>query len=117
MTASSARFGQWSSSVNLNRARARRGRIEVIVPEPEDRAEVHRIIYEELCQGQVLDRSRDTYRGVIDRLVGEGAEGVILGCTEIELLVDQAHSAVPVYPTTRILVEAAVTQALDLRQG
>jgi aspartate racemase len=88
--------------------------IEVLLPGPEDRAEVHRIIYEELCLGQVLEGSRKTYREIIDRLVHEGAEGVILGCTEIELLIDQADSVVPVYPTTRIHAEAAVAAALGV---
>ena len=84
----------------------------VVVPPAEDRAEVHRIIYEELCLGVVREESRQTYREVIERLVGAGAQGVVLGCTEIELLVGQADSAVPVFPTTRLHVEAAVAASL-----
>jgi aspartate racemase len=87
--------------------------LEVLVPGSDDRAEVHRVVYEELCLGIVRDESRQTYVEVIDRLVAEGAEAVILGCTEIELLIGQDDVAVPVFPTTRLHVEAAVTAALD----
>jgi aspartate/glutamate racemase len=59
---------------------------------------VHRIIYDELCLGVVLDESRQLYREVIERLVRSGAEGIVLGCTEIELLVSQKDSSVPVFP-------------------
>lgn len=86
--------------------------LSVLVPEVGDRAEVHRIIYDELCVGQVTEPSREVYRGVIRRLVDEGAQGIILGCTEIELLVGQDDSAVPVFPTTRLHVEAAIAAAL-----
>ncbi|MFF8832654.1 aspartate/glutamate racemase family protein [Streptomyces sp. NPDC015131] len=86
--------------------------LTVLVPEPEGRAEVHRIIYEELCLGVVDDASRDTFRRVVDQLVADGAEGIVLGCTEIELLYGQEHSPVPVFPTTRLHAEAAVTAAL-----
>ena len=87
--------------------------LTVIVPGAEDRALVHRVIYDELCRGVVTEESRHSFRQVIGRLVADGAEGVILGCTEIELLVDQSDSVVPVYPTTRLHVEAAVAAALD----
>jgi len=94
-----------------------RGRLEshglqVLVPDAEDRAEVHRIIYEELCLGVLDDGSRETYRQAIARLVARGAQGVILGCTEIELLVGPQDSSVPVFPTTRLHVEAAVELAV-----
>ena len=82
--------------------------LEVLVPDAEDRATVHRIIYEELCLGTVLETSRQAYREVMARLVERGAQGVILGCTEIELLVGAVDSTVPLYPTTRLHVEAAV---------
>jgi aspartate racemase len=94
--------------------------LRVLLPSAEDRATVHRIIYDELCQGIVLDSSRDRYREVIARLTAAGAEGVILGCTEIELLVTQADSPVPVFPTTRLHAQAAVERALapvGTRQG
>jgi len=86
--------------------------LEVLVPPGDDRALVHRVIYEELCLGQVLEESRGEYRRIIAGLVERGAQGVILGCTEIELLVDQTDSSVPVLPTTRLHVEAAVARAL-----
>jgi aspartate racemase len=87
--------------------------LDVLIPEAKDRAEVHRIIYDELCLGIVRDESREVYRGVIERLVDGGAQGIVLGCTEIEMLVTAADSPVPVFPTTRIHVEAAVDAALD----
>ena len=70
------------------------------------------IIYDELCVGVVREESREAYRQVIRRLVDAGAEGVIYGCTEIELLVGPEDSPVPVFPTTRLHVEAAVERAL-----
>lgn len=95
------------------RDRLRSHGLEVVTPEAEDRALVHRVIYEELCLGVVRDESRAAYQEVIARLVAEGAEGVVLGCTEIELLIRQEHSPVPVFPTTRLHAEAAVTAALE----
>jgi aspartate racemase len=86
--------------------------LDVLVPGAEDRAVVHRVIYEELVRGVVRPESRAAYRDVIRRLVDDGAEGIVLGCTEIELLVGDADSPVPVFPTTRIHVEAAVDRAL-----
>lgn len=86
--------------------------LDISVPEDADRATVHRIIYDELCQGIVLDESRQQYIEIITRLVGRGAEGVILGCTEIELLISAADVSVPVFPTTRLHAEAAVAYAL-----
>jgi aspartate racemase len=86
--------------------------LRVLVPDAADRAEVHRVIYEELCLGLVRDDSRELYRQVIERLVAAGAEGIILGCTEIELLIGAADSPVPVFPTTRLHVEAAVAVSL-----
>jgi aspartate racemase len=88
--------------------------LDVLVPEIDDRAVVHRIIYDELVQGRVEPSSRDAYRAVIGRLVERGAEAVILGCTEIMLLVQAQDSAVPLFDTTAIHAEAAVEQALSL---
>jgi aspartate racemase len=73
---------------------------------------VHRVIYDELCLGIVRGESRAAYVGVIERLATAGAEGVILGCTEIELLIKAEDSPIPIFPTTRLHVEAAVRQAL-----
>ena len=86
--------------------------LDVLVPDEADRAVVHRVIYEELVQGRVLDESRAAYRAVIARLVARGAQAVILGCTEIMLLVSAADSAVPLFDTTRIHAEAALEEAL-----
>lgn len=91
---------------------ARHG-LDVLVPDEADRAVVHRIIYEELVQGRVEASSREAYRGVIARLVARGGEAVILGCTEIMLLVGPADSAVPLFDTTTIHAEAAVDRALS----
>ena len=94
------------------RERLERHGLEITIPDAEDRATVHRIIYDELCQGIIRDESRQQYRGIIARLVSQGVEGVILGCTEIELLISPADVTVPVFPTTRLHAEAAVAQAL-----
>jgi aspartate racemase len=85
---------------------------EVIVPEAGDRDDVHRIIYDELCQGAVRDDSRDTYRRIIAALADAGAEGIILGCTEISLLVDQRDASVPLFDTTALHARAAALRSL-----
>ena len=94
------------------RLAARHG-LEVLVPEAEDRALVHQVIYDELVAGVVREESREAYRCVIARLVERGAQGVILGCTEIMLLVDQSDSAVPLFDTTALHAAAAVELALS----
>lgn len=86
--------------------------LEVLVPEAEERQIVHKIIYEELCQGIIKEDSREYYRMAIQNLVKAGAEAIILGCTEITLLVGQEDSAVPVFDTTAIHALAAVKYAL-----
>ncbi len=91
--------------------------LRVLVPDPDDRALVHRTIYDELCLGIVTDASRTAYQQVMTRLVGRGAQGIVLGCTEIELLVGPEDTTVPVFPTTRLHVEAAVERALGTRRG
>jgi aspartate racemase len=92
--------------------RLRRHGLDVLVPHEPDRTLVHDVIYDELVRGVVRDSSRSAYLDVIGRLVERGAEGVIAGCTEIELLVDQGDVAVPYFPTTRLHAEAAVAAAL-----
>ncbi|MFF0215012.1 aspartate/glutamate racemase family protein [Streptomyces vinaceus] len=87
--------------------------LEVCVPDAGGRALVHRVIYEELCRGVVREESRAAYRAVIQELVAGGAQGIVLGCTEIELLIDAGDSPVPVFPTARIHAEAAVEAALS----
>jgi aspartate racemase len=90
--------------------------LSVAVPDAMDRPEVHRIIYDELCRGIFADSSRIAYRDVIDRLVDRGCEGIILGCTEIELFLPMAEVAgIPLFPTTRLHVDAAIDVALESR--
>jgi aspartate racemase len=91
----------------------RRYDIAVIVPRQDERALVHRVIYDELVQGQVREASRNAYRDVIAHLVDRGAQGVILGCTELMLLVRPEDAAVPLFDTTALHVEAAVQRALS----
>ena len=87
--------------------------LQVLVPDRAGRALVHRVIYEELVLGVVRDESRDAYRRVVDDLVARGAEGVVLGCTEIELLLPgDREGGVPLLPTTRLHAEAAVAYSL-----
>jgi aspartate racemase len=86
--------------------------LDVIVPDESERASVHRIIYEELCRGEVLADSRTTYLRVIEQLVRQGAEGIILGCTEIGMLVSAGDFSVPCFDTTRIHAHSAVDRAL-----
>jgi aspartate racemase len=86
--------------------------LTVIVPDDDNRAIVHRIIYDELVAGKVLPASRDAYKAIIARMVADGAEAIILGCTEIMLLVQPEDSAVPVFDTTGLHAQAAVELAL-----
>ncbi|MEO6958683.1 MAG: aspartate/glutamate racemase family protein [Burkholderiaceae bacterium] len=87
--------------------------LRVLVPEPEDREIVHRIIYDELCLGKVLPLSRAEYRRIIAELVARGAEAVILGCTEISMLIDQTDAAVPLFDTAVIHARKAAELALE----
>lgn len=96
----------------IDRLRERHG-LRVLVPNPEDREIVHRIIYEELCLGQVVDESRAEFRRVMAHLAGQGAEAIILGCTEISLLVGQEDSPVPLFDTTSIHARKAAEWALS----
>jgi aspartate racemase len=88
--------------------------LEVVVPDEPDRTTIHRIIYDELVRGVVSSESKKVYLEVIDRLVARGANGVIAGCTEIELLVGPDDVRVSYFPTTRLHAEAAVAAALSL---
>ncbi|MCE8050394.1 aspartate/glutamate racemase family protein [Halomonas daqingensis] len=87
--------------------------IEVLVPDAAQRDLVHEVIYHELCLGQVKETSRQRYLEIIESLREQGAEAVILGCTEIALLVQQSHTTVPLYDTTAIHAEEAVKWALQ----
>lgn len=90
--------------------------LDVLIPNDEDRAVVHRVIYEELVAGKIVPASREAYRAIIERLVAQGAEAIVLGCTEIMLLVQPEDSAVPVFDTTQLHAEAAVVFALGLQK-
>ncbi|SJN20309.1 Aspartate racemase [Microbacterium esteraromaticum] len=87
--------------------------IATVIPNADDRRAVHSVIYDELVHGIIRGESRDRYREVIERVVAAGAEGIILGCTEIELLISSEGSPVPVFPTTAIHVDAALSAAED----
>ncbi|MBO0636346.1 amino acid racemase [Pantoea agglomerans] len=86
--------------------------LEVITPDREDRIFVHEVIYYELCLGEINPASRRRYGEIMQQLVAQGAEAIILGCTEITLLVDATDASVPLFDTTLIHAEEAVTQAL-----
>lgn len=87
--------------------------IETIIPEDGDRREVHRIIYEELIHGDIRTDSKVFYNEVIDRLWKSGAEGIILGCTEIPLLIGQDDCEIPLFDTTYIHAKAALSMAME----
>jgi aspartate racemase len=95
----------------VGRLRDRHG-LSVLVPDEPDRRIVHSVIYEELCVGVIDDRSRGEYRRIMAGLADRGAQGILLGCTEIDLLVGREDSPVPVFDTTRLHAERAVDLAL-----
>lgn len=86
--------------------------LQVVVPCEKDRQVIHQIIYDELCLGTISDRSRQKYLTIMDKMKANGAEAIIEGCTEITLLVQQQHTDIPLFDTTAIHAEAAVTLAL-----
>ena len=86
--------------------------ITAVVPNEADREIVHRVIYDELCLGIIRDESRAQYQRIMAGLVDQGVQGMIYGCTEIELLVGPGDTTVPVFPTTRLHIEAAVSLSL-----
>jgi aspartate racemase len=94
------------------RLRERYG-LDTLVPDGAERADVHRIIYDELCHGRVDDASRKVYQRVIDDLAARGAQAVILGCTEITLLIKPEDSSLPVFDTTALHAQAAVEWAIE----
>ena len=87
--------------------------LQVLIPQETDRETVHRVIYQELVKGEIREESRQAFLAVIKRLQEQGAQGVILGCTEIPLLVRQADVDLPIFDTTQLHAEAAVDWALD----
>lgn len=86
--------------------------IRTLVPDADDRRTVHAVIYDELVHGVVRDESRRVYVEVVERLIARGAEGIVLGCTEIELLLSAGDVPVPLFPTTSLHVDAAIAAAL-----
>jgi aspartate racemase len=87
--------------------------LKIIIPEQDQRELIHSVIYEELVQGLINDASRKNYLEIIHNMISKGAKGIILGCTEIGLLVKQADVTVPVFDTMQIHADAAVEGAFD----
>lgn len=103
---------RYTMEMDFYRGRLATRGLEVIIPDEPDRTMVHDVIFDELVRGVISAESRQRYLAAIDRLLSRGAEGVIAGCTEIELLVTPGDVAVPYFPTTRLHALAAVDQAL-----
>lgn len=87
--------------------------IDVVIPDEDDREIVHEVIYEELCKGIINENSKEKYKKIINSLVLKGAEGIVLGCTEIPLLIKQEDVSIPVFDTTTIHAVSAVEFALE----
>ncbi len=87
---------------------------DLLTPDDADQSLVHKIIYEELCLGNIQSDSRSQYLDIIEKLEDQGAEAVILGCTEITLLIDQSHTHIPLFDTTALHAQAAVNIALKI---
>ena len=104
---------RYTMEQSFYRDRLQAAEIEVMVPEEPDRSEVHRIIFEELVVGRMEEKSRTRLREVMEQLAGDGADAIVLGCTEIGLLVRQDDALVPILDTTVLHALAAVTMALD----
>ncbi len=102
----------FTMELDFYRSRIEASGIEVVVPELHDRQMVHDIIYQELCLGKVDGDSREVYLAIIDRMRAENIDGVILGCTEIGMLIQQQHTDLKLYDTTAIHAELAVAKAL-----
>jgi len=96
----------------VGRLRERFG-LDVLLPAAPEREQIHRIIYDELCQGVVREASRDVFEAIVERLASQGAQGVIFGCTEITMLLEAARLPLPVFDTTRLHAERAVALALS----
>lgn len=87
--------------------------IDVLIPNSQDREFIHHVIYNELCLGEINDASRSRYLDIVSELASQGAEAVILGCTEIALLIQQQHTPTPLYDTTQIHAASAVRAAMS----
>ncbi len=99
---------KYTMELDFYRKRLEEKGIDVLTPNEESRNLVNNIIYDELCHGHIIDSSREIYKDVIADLEKEGADGVIMGCTEITLLIDQDDSSIPLFDTTKIHVEKAL---------
>jgi aspartate racemase len=97
----------------VERLRQRYG-LQVLIPNPAERVMIHCVIYDELCLGQIRPASKAQYLAAIERLIATGAQGIILGCTEIGLLIQAEDCRVPVFDTTRLHAQAAVDLALQV---
>jgi len=104
---------RYTMEQSFYRERLEEAGIEVMIPEEPDRSEVHRIIYEELVAGRIEDGSRKTYKDIMEQLAGDGADAIVLACTEIGLLVHPDDALVPILDTTVLHAQAAVDWALD----
>ena len=104
---------KYTMEQDFYKSRIEENGIKVLVPNSEDREVVNKVIFEELCLGEIVPSSREYYKKVIQRLINDGAEGIILGCTEIGLLVKQEDSEVPLFDTTVIHALEAVKKALE----
>ncbi|RUO39459.1 aspartate/glutamate racemase [Pseudidiomarina aestuarii] len=103
---------QFTMEQDFYRERLEQQGIRVLVPELAERQQIHRIIFDELCHGQCHPESKSVYLKVVDELASAGAQGVILGCTEIGMLINNSDTKVPLYDTTHIHVKAIVTESL-----
>ena len=97
------------------KAKLQQAGIEVIIPEADERREISRVIYEELCLGIIRKESRDYYVRVVESLSGRGAQGVIMGCTEIGLLLSPEYTDVPLFDTAEIHASSAAQRAMETR--
>lgn len=88
--------------------------LDILTPDDSDREIIHQIIYDELCQGVIRETSRASYLAVIERLKTRGAQAIILGCTEISLLVEPQHVSIPLFDTTRLHAESAAEWMLEV---
>ncbi|MGR6000764.1 aspartate/glutamate racemase family protein [Bacillus cereus] len=104
---------KYTMEQDFYKSRIEENNIKVIVPSEKNRKEINKVIYTELCLGKIVSQSREYYKRVIEELVQKGAQGIILGCTEIGLLIKQENVSVPIFDTAHIHAIEAVKAALD----
>lgn len=104
---------KYTMEQDFYKSRIEENNIKVIVPSEKNRKEINKVIYTELCLGKIVSQSREYYKRVIEELMQKGAQGIILGCTEIGLLIKQENVSVPIFDTTHIHAIEAVKVALD----